>query len=195
MDIVKMLMIYMSATLALSVQAAPTPEITPAPTQVPTPVPTPSPIVPPPADDNPDDPPTLLLALLLLLVLALLIALRFILTSPARIAALYRNPGDQLLVWYAACCQALSCMGLPLLPGEAPATYMLRCQEALDGRVTLIKLGKSLCMARYAGRRLKPASAEKAESTYRAVCALLTPAQRIRLHAHRFIHGLSPSDE
>jgi type IV secretory pathway VirB10-like protein len=41
-DIVKMLMIYMSATLALSVQAAPTPEITPVPTAVVTPAPTPT---------------------------------------------------------------------------------------------------------------------------------------------------------
>ena len=39
MDILKMLMIYMSATLALSVQAAPTPEITPVPTAVVTPAP------------------------------------------------------------------------------------------------------------------------------------------------------------
>ena len=40
MDILKMLMIYMSATLALSVQAAPTPEVTPVPTAVVTPAPT-----------------------------------------------------------------------------------------------------------------------------------------------------------
>ena len=82
-------------------------------------------------------------------------------------------------------------MGLPLLPGEAPATYLLRCQEALDGRVALIKLGKALCVARYGGRRLKPSAAQKAEATYRAVYALLTPAQRIRLHAHRFVHSIS----
>ena len=165
----------------------PTPQITPAPT----PVPTPTPSAPPPAGDQDDDAPPLLFLLLLLLLVALLIALRFVMTSPARIAALYRSPGDQLLVWYAACRQALTCMGLPLLPGEAPATYLLRCQEALDGRVALIKLGKALCVARYGGRRLKPSAAQKAEATYRAVYALLTPAQRIRLHAHRFVHSIS----
>lgn len=165
----------------------PTPQITPAPT----PVPTPTPSAPPPAGDQDDDAPPLLFLLLLLLLVALLIALRFVMTSPARIAALYRSPGDQLLVWYAACRQALTCMGLPLLPGEAPATYLLRCQEALDGRVALIKLGKALCVARYGGRRLKPSAAQKAEATYRAVYALLTPAQRIRLHAHQFVHSIS----
>ncbi|MBR4039430.1 MAG: transglutaminase domain-containing protein [Clostridia bacterium] len=169
----------------------PTPEITPAPTPAPTPSPTSTPSAPPPADDDHSDPSSLLLALLALVVLILLIALRFALTSPARIAALYRNPGDQLLIWYIACRQALSAMGLPLRPGEAPATYLLRCQEALNGRITLIKLGKALCMARYAGRRLKPVTSKKAESIYRAVYALLTPAQRIRLHVHRFIHGIS----
>ena len=126
------------------------------------------------------------------MLLAALIALRLYLVSPARIAAGIRNPGEQVLVWYAAARQALTCLGLPLRPGEAPATYLLRVQEALGGRVTLITLGKALCIARYSAHRLKPAAAQKAEKTYRAVYALMTPMQKFRLHAHRFLHGVKP---
>ena len=167
----------------------PTPPITPAPT----PLPTPTPSAPPAPDDHDRDFPALVLALLLVLLIALC-ALRFVFTAPARVASRYRNPGDQVLVWYHALAQALACMGLPLLPGEAPATYLLRCQEALDGRIKLMPLGKSLCVARYSARRLKPAAAEKAEQTYLALYALLTPAQRLRLYIHRFVHGLSLKD-
>jgi len=170
----------------------PTPEITPAPTPAPTIPPT-----PPPDPDNPDDHdlPPLVFALLALLLLLLLIVLRLILVAPSRVAARYRNPGDQLLVWYHACQQALTCMNLPLQPGEAPATYLLRCQEALSSRVTLITLGKALCVARYSGKRIKPAAAEKAERTYRAVYAQLNPLQKLKLHAHRFVHGLSLNEK
>lgn len=167
----------------------PTPEITPAPS------PTPATTIPPAQDDEDDSPVPFLFALLALLLLGLLIAARLILTAPARVAARYRNPGDQVLVWYLACCQALSSMALPMQPGEAPATYLLRCQETLGGRVTLMKLGKAVCVARYSARRLKPVAAEKAESTYRSVYALLTLAQKFRLHAHRFVHGLSIRDQ
>ena len=169
----------------------PTPEITPPPT--PTPSATPTPTAPPaPPRDDPSDPPPLLWLLLALVLLAALIALRLYLVSPARIAAGIRNPGEQVLVWYAAARQALTCLGLPLRPGEAPATYLLRVQEALGGRVTLITLGKALCIARYSAHRLKPAAAQKAEKTYRAVYALMTPMQKFRLHAHRFLHGVKP---
>ena len=58
--------------------------------------------------------------------------------------------------------------------------------------VTLITLGKALCIARYSAHRLKPAAAQKAEKTYRAVYALMTPVQRLRLHTHRFLHGVKP---
>lgn len=184
-----------------SPDAAPSPTPTPEPTPTPSPTPahsdpsvTPTPeitVPPAPPQDDPADPPPLLWALpALLAALIALIALRLYLVSPARVAAGMRNPGDQVLVWYGATRQALSCLGLPLLPGEAPATYLLRAQEALGGRVPLITLGKALCIARYSSRRLKPAAAQKAERTYRAVYALLTPAQRLRLHAHRFLHGI-----
>ena len=167
----------------------PTPKITPAPTPQPTPLPT-----PPPPDKNKPNFPTPLLALLLLLVLITLAALRFVFTLPAHVASRYHSSGDQVLVWYCALSQALACMDLPRLPGEAPATYLLRCQEALGGRVVLMKLGKSLCVARYGARRLKPIAAERAEATYRAAYALLSPLQKLRLHAHRFVHGLSLRD-
>lgn len=160
----------------------PTPEITPAPT----PLPTQSP--PPDGQDGPHARwPWLLLALLLL---AALVALRLYLTAPARVAARYRKPGDQVLVWYRATQQALSCMQLPPLPAEPPASYLLRAQEALSGRVTLTALGKALCIARYSDKRLKPAAARKAEAAYRAVCALLTPTQRLRMHVLRFVRGI-----
>ncbi|MBR5301210.1 MAG: transglutaminase domain-containing protein [Clostridia bacterium] len=172
----------------------PTPEITPSP--APTPLPTPTPSVPPnlPRDDDPDSPPGWLAALLLLALIALAV-LRMIFTSPARVASRYRNPGDQVLIWYHALEQALSSMDLPRQDGEAPATYLMRCQESLGGRVTLMKLGKALCVARYSARKVKPAAAEKAEATYRAVYARLTPVQKLRLHAHRFVHGLSINDQ
>ncbi|MBQ4265122.1 MAG: transglutaminase domain-containing protein [Clostridia bacterium] len=164
----------------------PTPVITPAPT----PVPTPTPSTPPTPNQKDDSLSPLLCWLLALFILLLLAALRFYLTAPARIAALYRSPGDQLLVWYGALSQALACMGLPVQPGEAPATYLLRCQESLGGRIVLLPLGKALCMARYGGKRLKPAAAEKAEKIYRSLYALLTPAQRLAMHLRRSVRGI-----
>jgi len=160
----------------------PTPEITPQPTPLPT---------PPTPDKNKRDFPAPMLALLLLLVLITLAVLRFVFTAPARVVSRHHSPGDQVLVWYCALSQVLACMDLPRLPGEPPATYLLRCQEALGGRIMLMKLGKSICIARYSARRLKPAAAKKAEETYRTAYALLTPLQKLRLHAHRFVHGLS----
>lgn len=167
-----------------------TPEITPKPTPVPTPTPTPSAPPKPPEDE---DASPLLWLLLALALLAVLIALRLLLVSPAHVAAGIRDPNDQLLIWYCAVSQALTCLGLPLLAGEAPATYLLRAQEALGGRVTLITLGKALCLSRYSSHRLKPIAVQKAEKTYRAVYALLSPMQKLRLHAHRFLHGVKPS--
>ena len=171
----------------------PTPEITPAPTPVPTPTPSPSAPPTPPEEDDKDFPP--LLWLLLLVLLAALIALRFALTAPARVAARYRAPDDQVLIWYHACRQALMCMDLPLRPGEAPASYLLRCQQELCGRVMLMHLGQSVCVARYSARRLKPAAARKAEETYRALYGQLTLSQKLRLHIHRFVRGLSLGDK
>lgn len=170
----------------------PTPEITPAPT----PVPTPTPSIPPqpPQDDDSKTPPVWLWVLLLL-VLIVLAVLRLVFTSPSHVASRYRNPGDQVLIWYHAIEQALLCMDLPRPNSEAPATYLMRCQEALSGQVILMRLGKALCVARYSARRLKPSAAEKARETYCAVYHLLTPLQKLRLHAHRFVHGLAIHDQ
>lgn len=165
----------------------PTPEITPAPTPVPTSTPTP---VPPPKTDR-DEPPLWWLPLLLLAAVAAVTA-RFVLTTPARIAKKLRNPGDRVLVFYRACEQALCCMGVSPQQGEAPATYLWRAHEALCGRVNLTQLGRSLCMARYSGRRLKPQAALKAENTYYALLDQMKPMQRIRMHLLRFRQGLKP---
>lgn len=161
----------------------PTPQITPAPT----PTDTPSP--PPPQHEDKNDPPMWLLALLLIAAIAAVIA-RFALTAPARVASRYRNPGDKLLIYYRACEQALSCMDIVPQPAEAPASYLWRAHEALEGRVNLTFLGRSLCMARYSGRRLKPVAALKAENTYYALLSEMKLTQRVRMHLLRFKQGL-----
>lgn len=163
----------------------PTPEITPAPT----PVPTNTPVPPPKQDQDKNDPPLWLLPLLFISAAAAIIA-RFVLTTPSRVAARYRNPGDQLLIYYRACEQALSCMDITPQPAEAPASYLWRAHEALGKKVNLTSLGRSLCMARYSGRRLKPAAALKAENTYYALLNQMKPLQRIRMHLLRFKQGL-----
>lgn len=168
----------------------PTPEITPAPSPQPTFTPEPSPTPPAPKRDEPDDLPPWVIAVLLLLLLAVLIAIRLILTSPARAAQRYRNPGDQLLIWYRATEEALRQLGLSPLAGEAPATFLLRAQEALSGKPPLIPLGKAVCLARYSSHRVKPAACEKAEKTYRALLDKLSPAMRLRLYARRLVRGI-----
>ena len=164
----------------------PTPEITPAPTPVPTDTPSPPPEKP---DGDKGDPPLWLLPLLLIAALAAVIA-RFVLTAPARVASRYRNPGDQLLIYYRACEQALACMDIVPQPSEAPASFLWRAHEALHGKVNLTSLGRGLCMARYSGRRLKPAAALKAENTYYALLNQMKLSQRVRMHILRFKQGL-----
>jgi len=165
----------------------PTPEITPAPTPIPTPEPTNTP--PPPKGRDDREPPLWLLPLALLALLAAVVA-RFALTAPARVASRYRSPGDRLLIFYRACEQALICMGVEIRQGEAPASYLWRAHEALGGKPDLTQLGRSLCMARYSGRRLKPAAALKAENTYYVLLDRMKPMQRIRMHLLRFRQGL-----
>lgn len=175
------------------------PNITPTPTPVPTPTPTPtlqptstpSPTPPPdmPPENDGNTPPWLLFLLALILVIAL-IALRFVLSSPAYLAGRQQSAADALLVWYRAIEQALSCMDLAPMSGEAPATYLLRAQEALGGRPVLTGLGKALCIARYSSHRIKPSIAGKAETTYRALLAKMSVMQRVRLIFRRFAKGL-----
>lgn len=164
----------------------PTPPITPQPTSVPTPTPQPTMPPTPPEDDDPSDFLQALIIALILLLLAVLCAVRAFLTSPSYLAAACRNPGDALLVWYAASMQALAAMGITLQPGEAPATFLARAQDVLGGKVRLMPMGRALCAARYSRHRLKDVHAQRAEESYRQLLTLLTPLQRIRMHLYRF---------
>ena len=166
----------------------PTPEITPQPTPKPTYAPSPTPPIP--KDDDRDDLPPWVTAILLLLLLFVLIAIRLILTSPAYAAQRLHDPGDRLLIWYRATEEALRQLGISPQAGEAPATFLLRAQELLGGKPSLIHMGKALCVARYSSRRVKPAVCEKAEKTYRAVLDKLTPVMRLKLYARRIVRGM-----
>lgn len=166
----------------------PTPPLTPIPTD--TPVPTPQPTRPPEADKNQDDPFSILLAALFILLLIALFTIRIVMTSPVYLANGCRNPGDTLLIWYAASRQALAAMGITLQPGEAPATFLARAQDALGGKVRLMPMGRALCVARYSRHRLKAVHAEKAAETYAQLIAQLTPMQRIRMYIDRFRRGI-----
>ena len=166
----------------------PTPPVTPAPTDTPAPAPSEPPM--PPDQDDPGDAPPWLFLLLALAVIVLAIALRLALCAPARAAARYRNPGDSLLIWYRAAEEALLCMGLPPQPGEAPASYLLRAQEALGGKVKLLDMGKALCVARYSRMRLKQKHAKIGERAYTGVLKLMTLRQKLRMYARRIRIGM-----
>lgn len=168
----------------------PTPPITPAPTQTPSPTPAPSEPPVPPEKDDPDDTPPWLYLLLALVLLIMIVSVRLALCTPARAAARYRNPSDSLLIWYRATEEALLCMGLPPKPGEAPASYLLRAQEALAGRVKLLEMGKALCVARYSRMRLKQKHAKIGERAYHGVLKLMTLRQRLRMYARRVRIGM-----
>ena len=165
----------------------PTPEITPAPTPSPSPRPTPEPHAP---EDNPF-PPAWLWALLLLLLLAAL-TLRLWLCAPAYQAQKLRRTNDQLLIWYAACVQALTAMGIRPQSGEAPASFMERAQTALGDKPLLVGLGKALCISRYSAHTLARVQVGKAEKTYRALLARMTVRQKAHLFTARLVHGLKP---
>ena len=169
----------------------PTPEITPAPTPSPSPRPTPEPDAP---EDEPEDnpfPPAWLLALLLLLLLAAL-TLRLWLCAPAYQAQKLRRTNDQLLIWYAACVQALTAMGIRPQSGEAPASFMERAQTTLGGKPPLVGLGKALCISRYSAHTLARVQVGKAEKTYHALLARMTVRQKAHLITARLVHGLKP---
>lgn len=198
-----------SPTPSPSPTATPTPSPSPAPDASPSPTPTPSPEpdstptpepdapsdtptpTPPPSDDEPPrDPPHWLWPLLLLLLLVLLAALRLYLCAPAQVAGRQKNANDALLVWYRAAEDALLCMGIAPLPGEAPASFLWRAQGELHDAVKLTGLGKALCVAQYSGRTLKRTQPERAQKVYAALCAQMTPRQKLRLFARRFIRGI-----
>ena len=170
----------------------PTPEITPVSTPSPSPVPTPEPDASQDEPQNEPSPPAWLWALLLLLLLIAAAALRLWLCAPARLAAKLSRTNDQLLIWYAACVQALTAMGIAPQCGEAPASFMERAQTALGGKPPLVGLGKALCISRYSVHNLARVQVGKAEKTYRALLARTTLMQKARLYAGRLIHGLKP---
>lgn len=174
---------------------SPTPSPSPEPDSTPTPEPdtpsdTPTPTPPPSDDEPPRDPPHRLWPLLLLLLLALLAALRLYLCAPAQVAGRQKNANDALLVWYRAAEDALLCMGIAPLPGEAPASFLWRAQGELHDAVKLTGLGKALCVAQYSGRALKRTQPERAQKVYAALFAQMTPRQKLRLFARRFIRGI-----
>lgn len=174
---------------------SPTPSPLPEPDSTPTPEPdtpsdTPTPTPPPSDDEPPRDPPHRLWPLLLLLLLALLTALRLYLCAPAQVAGRQKNANDALLVWYRAAEDALLCMGIAPLPGEAPASFLWRAQGELHDAVKLTGLGKALCVAQYSGRTLKRTQPERAQKVYAALFAQMTPRQKLRLFARRFIRGI-----
>lgn len=174
---------------------SPTPSPSPEPDITPTPEPdapsdTPTPTPPPSDDEPPRDPPHRLWPLLLLLLLALLAALRLYLCAPAQVAGRQKNANDALLVWYRAAEDALLCMGIAPLPGEAPASFLWRAQGELHDAVKLTGLGKALCVAQYSGRTLKRTQPERAQKVYAALFAQMTPRQKLRLFARRFIRGI-----
>ena len=174
---------------------SPTPSPSPEPNSTPTPEPdapsdTPTPTPPPSDDEPPRDPPHRLWPLLLLLLLALLAALRLYLCAPAQVAGRQKNANDALLVWYRAAEDALLCMGIAPLPGEAPASFLWRAQGELHDAVKLTGLGKALCVAQYSGRTLKRTQPERAQKVYAALFAQMTLRQKLRLFARRFIRGI-----
>lgn len=174
---------------------SPTPSPSPEPDSTPTPEPdtpsdTPTPTPPPSDDEPPRDPPHRLWPLLLLLLFALLAALRLYLCAPAQVAGRQKNANDALLVWYRAAEDALLCMGIAPLPGEAPASFLWRAQGELHDAVKLTGLGKALCVAQYSGRALKRTQPERAQKVYAALFAQMTPRQKLRLFARRFIRGI-----
>ena len=184
-----------SPSPALDASPSPTPSPSPEPDSTPTPEPdtpsdTPTPTPPPSDDEPPRDPPHRLWPLLLLLLLALLAALRLYLCAPAQVAGRQKNANDALLVWYRAAEDALLCMGIAPLPGEAPASFLWRAQGELHDAVKLTGLGKALCVAQYSGRTLKRTQPERAQKVYAALFAQMTLRQKLRLFARRFIRGI-----
>ena len=176
---------------------------TPSPTETPTPspepddaadTPTPTPEAsptPPPDDDTPpSEPPAWLWPLLLTLLAALLTALRLYFCAPAQVAKRQKSANDALLVWYRAAEEALLCMGIAPLPGEAPASFLWRAQSELHDAVKLTGLGKALCVAQYSGRALKHTQPERAQKVYAALLAQMTLRQKLRLYMRRFVRGI-----
>lgn len=166
---------------------SPTPEPTPSPDD-PDAVPTPTPTPTPPLDDSQKNPPSgWLWLLLILLILAAAVAARLYFCAPARVAGRQSSTNDALFIWYRAIEEALLCMGIAAMPGEAPATFLLRAQTQLGDAVKLTTLGKALCVAQYSAHTLKRTQPERAEKTYSDLLALMKPMQKLRLYMRRLL--------
>ena len=153
-----------------------------AQTTEPTPTPT-----PPPDDSQKNPPPGWLWLLLILLILAAAVAARLYFCAPARVAGRQSSTNDALFIWYRAIEEALLCMGIAAMPGEAPATFLLRAQTQLSDAVKLTTLGKALCVAQYSAHTLKRTQPERAEKTYSDLLALMKPMQKLRLYLRRLL--------
>ena len=129
-------------------------------------------------------------AALLLLLLALCV-LRVVFTAPARGAARL-SPTGAVLLWYRSCLQLLECLGIPQQPGEAPAAFLQRAEDALSGRPKLSHLGAMVNRARYGNVRLTAEDAAKAAEIHRALWSRLTIRQRLKWIKIRFIRGPIP---
>ena len=165
----------------------PTPDATPSPDDpdaVPTPTPSPT---PPPDDSQKNPPPGWLWLLLILLIVAAAVAARLYFCAPARVAGRQSSTNDALFVWYRAIEEVLLCMGIAAMPGEAPATFLLRAQTQLGDAVKLTTLGKALCVAQYSAHTLKRTQPERAEKTYSDLLALMKPMQKLRLYVRRLL--------
>jgi len=169
----------------------PTPEITPTPVPSPSDTPSPAPTPTPPRDEppKPDDPAAPVKAALLLALLALLLAaLRLYRAAPANAARATQESGA-LLIWYAAIEEALRALGVRAAPDEAPATFLSRAQEQLSGEPELMRLGRSVCAARYSRHKLSAKHTEHAQRVYRALLERMTFAQVMRMYARRLMLG------
>ena len=168
----------------------PTPQITPTPSPAPTAAPTPTP-VPPDRSDEPHDRGALLrlLGMLALLLLLALAVRRLYTAAPANAAARVRLNNDALFIWYAAIEEALRAMRITGAPGEAPATFLHRAQEQLGGEIELMRLGRSVCAARYSRHKLSKKHVENAQKVYRALLEQMHPGQILSMYARRLLLG------
>lgn len=164
----------------------PTPEITPAPTPQNTPEPTPPPEKQPEEEKNHA---VLAMMILLLILFTLLAAWRLYAAAPQHVAARAQTANDALLIWYAAIEAALSSLGFAAEAGEAPATFLNRVQEKLGDGKEFMRLGRSVCTARYSRHKLSQKQVEQARRVYESIVMRMTLGQRLNMYAKRMVYG------
>jgi len=169
----------------------PTPPITPTPeiTSAPTPQSTPNPTRPPEEPPKKDHGVFALLMILLLFVLVLLTSWRLYAAAPRNAAARTKTANDALLIWYAAIEAALASLGFAAAAGEPPATFLNRVQEKLGNEKEFMRLGRSVCTARYSRHKLGPKQVEQAQRVYGIIIMRMTHGQKLGMYAKRMIQG------